>query len=147
MPIRSLLRRFLVREKNNSQASIWNETRGTLLADAADIADTGATRRRGLLKHDSLPAGQGLWILPCEAVHSCGMKFEIDVVYLNRKMQVRKLRKQMVPWRISACLTAHSALELPAGTIASTQTQKGDRLRATLKPRTVDRPKSVSLEA
>ena len=62
------------------------------------------------------------------------MKFAIDVVYLNRKMQVRKIRTHMPPWRISMCLTAHSALELPAGTIENTQTQKGDVLRVTLTP-------------
>jgi|SRR5271165_5818838 len=133
MPIRSVFERWFVREKINSQASIWNETRGTLLADAADVADTSETRRRGLLKSDSLSAGQGLWIVPCEAVHSFGMKFVFDIVYLNRKLQVRKLRSHMAPWRFSLCMTAYSVLELPAGTIANTQTQTGDRLKVTLK--------------
>lgn len=147
MAIRSVIEKWFVREKNNSQASIWNETRGTLLADAADVADTSETRRRGLLKHDSLPAGQGLWIVPCEGVHSFGMKFEIDVVYLNRKMQVRKLRSRMVPRRVSICLPAHSVLELPAGTISSTQTQTGDQLKATLKSGPVDRQNAAPLKA
>ena len=47
------------------------------------------------------------------------MKFAIDVVYLDRKKGVRKVRKEMVPWRMSACLTAHSVLELPVGVIES----------------------------
>ena len=82
-----------------------NQNRGTVLAEAADVADTSAKRRTGLLKHTKLEPGAGLWIAPCEAVHSFGMKFAIDVVYLDRKKRVRKVRKEMVPRRLSACLT------------------------------------------
>ena len=64
---------------------VWNRDRGTVLAEAADVADTSAKRRTGLLKHSKLEPGEGLWIAPCEAVHSFGMKFAIDVVYLDRK--------------------------------------------------------------
>ena len=99
-----------------------------MLAEAADVADTSAKRRTGLLKHTSLEPGDGLWIVPCEAVHSFGMKFTIDVIYLDRKRKVKKVRSEMVPRRISGCLTAHSVLELPAGTIARTGTQAGDQV-------------------
>ena len=57
----------------------------TLFGQAADIADTSAKRRTGLLKHKSLEPGDGLWIAPCEGVHTFGMKFPIDVVFLSRK--------------------------------------------------------------
>ena len=87
-----------------------------------------AKRRTGLLKHDHLDPGQGLWIAPCESVHSFFMKFAIDLVYLDRKHRVRKVRHRMVPWRVSACLTAHSILELPAGTVEATGTRPGDQL-------------------
>ena len=103
-------------------------TRDVVLADAADVADTSAKRRTGLLKHTGLAPGEGLWIAPCESVHSFFMKFTIDVIYLDRKHRVRKVRPEMVPWRISGCITAHSVLELPAGTIARTGTQAGDQL-------------------
>jgi uncharacterized protein len=75
-----------------------------------------------------LAPGQGLWIVPCEAVHTCGMKFPIDVLYLDRKKRVRKLRRAMVPWRFSVCFLAHSVLELPAGVIEQTGTERGDQL-------------------
>ncbi len=107
---------------------VRNRDRGTVLAEAAGVADTSAKRRTGLLKHTQLNPGEGLWIAPCEAVHSFGMKFAIDVVYLDRKKRVRKLRKQMVPRRLSACLTAHSVLELPVGVIEASQTRPGDQL-------------------
>ena len=104
-----------------------NLDRGTVLAEAADVADTSAKRRTGLLKHSSLEPGSGLWIAPCESVHSFGMKFAIDLVYLDRNKKVRKVRHAVPPWRLSACLTAHSILELPAGTAEQTGTQRGDQ--------------------
>lgn len=107
---------------------VRNQTRNTVLADAAEVADTAAKRRTGLLKHERLEPGQGMWIVPCEAVHSFFMKFAIDVVYLDRKKKVRKTRVNMVPRRISGCLLAHSVLELPVGTIEATGTRPGDQL-------------------
>ena len=107
---------------------VLNRDRGTVLAESADVADTSAKRRTGLLKHSGLSPGEGLWIAPCESVHSFGMKFAIDVLYLDRKKKVRKLRKRMVPWRMSACLTAHSVLELPVGVIEASRTEAGDQL-------------------
>ena len=92
------------------------------------IADSPGTRKTGLLKHTRLEPGEGLWIVPCEAVHSFGMKFAIDVVYIDRKKRVKKTRSNMVPRRISGCLLAHSVIELPVGVIESSGTQPGDQL-------------------
>ena len=107
---------------------VRNRDRGTVVAEAAEVADSSAKRRTGLLKHSKLDPGEGLWIAPCEAVHSFGMKFAIDLVYLDRKKRVRKIRKGMVPRRLSACLTAHSVLELPVGTVEASRTEAGDQL-------------------
>lgn len=110
------------------QIRVWNQSRATELAARATLADDSRTRRTGLLKHARLEPGQGLWITPCEAVHTFWMKFAIDVVFLDRRKRVRKVRAAVPPWRISACLTAHSVLELPAGTAAASGTQPGDQL-------------------
>jgi hypothetical protein len=107
---------------------VRNQTRQTLLADRAEIADTSAKRRVGLLKHKSLGPGEGLWIAPCESVHTFFMKFPIDLVYLDKRLRVRKVRHAVPPWRLSACLTAHSILELPAGAAAESGTVAGDTL-------------------
>ena len=48
-----------------------------------------------------------------ESVHTFGMRFPIDLVYVDRKHRVRKVRSGVRPWRMSACLTAHSVIELP----------------------------------
>lgn len=103
-------------------------TRGTILAEKAEAADTSQKRRTGLLKHESLPEGEGLWIVPCEGVHTFAMKFTIDVIFLSKKRVVLKTRKNMVKRRIAFCLPAHSVLELPEGMIDKTQTQPGDQL-------------------
>jgi len=69
-----------------------------------------------------------MWIIPCESVHTFGMQFPIDLVYLDRKHHVKKVTSSVPPWRLSACLTAHSIVELPSGTIHRTRTEKGDLL-------------------
>jgi len=105
---------------------VRNQTRNTVLGRSVDMADSSSKRRTGLLKHERLEPGEGLWIVPCESVHTFFMKFPIDLVYLDKRRRVRKVRKAVPAWRLSACLTAHSILELPAGTIEETGTQAGD---------------------
>jgi uncharacterized membrane protein (UPF0127 family) len=110
------------------KAVVRNRTRDTVLGDAIDIADTSEKRRTGLLKHTHLDPGTGLWIMPCESVHTFFMKFAIDLVYIDRQHVVRKVRHAVPAWRLSACLSAHSILELPPGTAERTGTQAGDQL-------------------
>ena len=117
-----------VTRKDGYRLRVTNATRGIVLGETVDVADTSAKRRTGLLKHTSLEPGQGLWIVPCEGVHTWFMKFAIDVVFLNKKRQVVKVRKSMGRWRMAMSLRAHSVLELPAGTLERTGTQKGDQL-------------------
>ena len=105
-----------------------NQTRNTILGDSVETADTSAKRRAGLLKHTRLDPGSGLWIVPCESVHTFFMKFPIDLVYLDKQRKVRKVRHAVPAWRLSACLTAHSILELPAGTAEKSGTVAGDML-------------------
>ena len=107
---------------------VRNQTRQTVLADAAELADTSAKRRAGLLKHERLEPGEGLWIVPCESVHTFFMKFPIDLVYLDKKRRVKKVRHAVPAWRLSACLFAHSVIELRAGSARESGTVAGDEL-------------------
>jgi uncharacterized membrane protein (UPF0127 family) len=116
------------RANPTSPLKILNLTREVMLAHRVEVADHGATRRKGLLGRSTLPAGEGLWIVPCESVHTFGMKFPIDLVYLDRNKKVKKVRSGVPPWRLSACLSAHSVIELATGTIHRTQTSPGDKL-------------------
>lgn len=128
-----LLRRLVVQphDANPRPLCIVNATRGTQLGDRIETADRGPRRRKGLLGRSGLPPGEGLWIVPCEAVHTFAMCFPIDLVYLDRKRRVLKVRHSVPPGRISACLRAHSVIELPAGTARQAQVQPGDLLEFT----------------
>ena len=112
----------------NLKLRIRNVTKGTPLADRADIADTSPARQRGLLKRTGLAEGEGLWIVPCEGVHSFFMKFAIDVVFINKKRVVVKVRPNMVKSRMTASFRAHSTIELPVGMIQKSRTAPGDQL-------------------
>jgi len=105
-----------------------NRTRGTLLAARLQVARSGPARQKGLLGREGLAAGEGLWIIPCESVHTFFMRFAIDLVYLDRKNRVRKVRSSVGPWRLSACLSAHSVIELAAGAVRGSRTERGDTL-------------------
>ena len=107
---------------------IRNITRNTELANRLEVAGSGYKRSKGLLGRSGLEPGAGMWIIPCESVHTFFMHFPIDLVYLDRKHRVKKVKSCVPPWRISACLSAHSVVELPAGTIHETQTEPGDVL-------------------
>ncbi|MGI8770920.1 MAG: DUF192 domain-containing protein [Acidobacteriaceae bacterium] len=119
-----------------ARLKIRNLTRQSVLAHSVEVANHGAKRRRGLLGREGLSPGEGLWILPCEAVHTFGMQFPIDLVYLDRNKRVKKVRSDVPPWRMSACLSAHSVLELATGTVRRTQTRPGDRLELSPTDRT-----------
>jgi uncharacterized membrane protein (UPF0127 family) len=107
---------------------VINKTKGTVVATQADVADTSQKRRAGLLRHGRLEAGQGLWIAPCEAIHTFGMRFPIDVLFLDRRKKVLKVKAGMPRGRIAASLWAHSVLELPEGQAERTRTEPGDVL-------------------
>jgi uncharacterized membrane protein (UPF0127 family) len=107
---------------------VSNTTRGTKLGSSVDIADSVVKRRVGLLGHSQLAPGQGLWLKPCDSIHTFGMKFPIDVVFLGKEHQVLDVRPNMAPGQTVEFAPAHSALEFPAGTLARTQTQIGDEL-------------------
>jgi uncharacterized membrane protein (UPF0127 family) len=103
-----------------------NVTLRTLIATSVEVAGSASARSRGLLGRKGLAPGEGLWICPCEAVHTFGMKFSIDLVYLDRQYRVRKIRKNVPPWRLSACLTAHSVVELAASSLRDGNLRVGD---------------------
>jgi len=106
-----------------------NLTRGTRLTECGRVADNAITRLVGLLRDKILAEGDGLWIVPCNSIHSIGMKFEFDAIFLDKNLRVVHLMREMKPWRISKLVfAAHSVLEVPAGLIARTATEVGDTL-------------------
>ena len=126
----NFVRRLLTRPRRSQSArlNVLNRTRQIQLAHSIEVADDASTRRKGLLGRANLAAGEGLWIVPCEAIHTFGMKFSIDLVFLDRIKVVKKVRHSVVPGRLSLCLSAHSVLELASGSVRPTGTVPGDKL-------------------
>jgi uncharacterized protein len=115
----------------SAQRQAFNRTRETYLATALAVADTHWTRLRGLLglRPDDFRNGCGIWITPCHGVHTLGMKFPIDVVYLDPAMTVIYIAPHVEPWRFTSILgRATSVLELPSHKVAETGTALGDRI-------------------
>lgn len=92
------------------------------------LANTPWLRLRGLLGRPQLTREQGMLISPCNAVHTMGMSYAIDVVYLNEQLQILKITKQLKPWRSSACKGAQYTLELASGSAEHYQITTGDIL-------------------
>jgi hypothetical protein len=106
-----------------------NLSTGAVIADKVAIADSRATRRTGLLKHASLAAGEGLWIVPCRGVHTFQMKFAIDIVALDGTGVVIDRVTNMRPWRIRLPRRGTAGvLELAAGSLDQTGTSLGHRI-------------------
>ncbi len=119
----------------SSQGQAFNHTRQAYLATAMAVADTHWTRLRGLLglRSSDFRNGSGLWIVPCRGVHTLGMGFPIDVVYLDRTMTVIHIQCDLQPWRFAPVRAqAASVLELPCRTAAETGTVVGDKIEITL---------------
>jgi hypothetical protein len=125
----------------STQGKAFNQTRQIHLATELVLADTHWTRLRGLLglRADDFSNGSGLWIVPCHGVHTLGMSFAIDVIYLDRALTVIDIRAAVPPWRFTPVrYAAASVLELPCHTAAQTKTAVGDTIVITL-------PKDVQL--
>ncbi len=106
-----------------------NSTRNRELAGSLAVADKLLLRMKGLLGRESLDHGEGLWIKPCMGIHTFGMRFSIDVIFLNRENAVIAVKKGVAPNRLTAVhARATSVLELPAGVIAATATSPGDHI-------------------
>ncbi len=122
-------------EATARQFVVRNLTRGTILADGVQLADSPRTRRMGLLKRERLEPGEGLWIVPTQAIHTFWMRFSIDVAFLDRHLRIKKVYHRMPPFRLTRLVWgARSVLELASGVLANSRTESGDELQ--FSPRT-----------
>ena len=75
-------------------------------------------RLGGLLARPPLRDDEALYLAPCASVHTCFMRYAIDVAFLDRAGRVLKVAT-LAPWRAAACLGAAGTLELRAGQAAA----------------------------
>lgn len=120
---------------------VHNRTRGETVASNVRLADTPRSRRIGLLQHETLAPGEGLWIYPTQAIHTFGMRFPIDVAFLDRRLKVKRVYHQLAPFRLTRLVWgAQSVLELASGSLAGTGTAVGDELQFSPREAWEDRP-------
>jgi uncharacterized membrane protein (UPF0127 family) len=110
------MRRLIARNANTNK----------LLADRVGVAATRAARAVGLLSRTELEPGEALWIVPSRGVHTCGMRFTIDVLALDEAGTVIDCVSNLKPWRLRLPRRGTAGvLELPAGTLEASGTAVG----------------------
>jgi uncharacterized membrane protein (UPF0127 family) len=108
---------------------VFNRTRNVMLVERGKIADNPLTRLRGLLGRRSLAPGDGLLLRNDNAIHSVGMQFVFDALFLDKHSVVVHVIAEMPPLRFSPLVwRARDVLELPSGTLARTGTAVGDEI-------------------
>jgi uncharacterized membrane protein (UPF0127 family) len=86
-------------------------------------------RIKGLLGRKSILPGEALLLKPCNGIHTFGMRFAIDVIFLDRKNRVMAVTKDLRPNRLTRLyLHAAGVLELPPGTVEATATAIGNEI-------------------
>ena len=115
--------------RGNREVSVFNSTKNTQLAARVQIADSSLSRLIGLLGKRSLDRDSGLLIFPSNSIHTLGMRFPVDVVFLGRDGRVQDLCESLPPFRLTwPRWKAQSVLELPVHSIRNSRTEVGDQL-------------------
>jgi uncharacterized protein len=121
--------------ENSRKGYAFNRSRQTFLATEMRVANTHWNRLRGLMgiKPATFGFGQGLWIIPCHGVHTWGMRFPLDLVYLDTHNVVVHLEENVKPWRFAPVrMDTVTVLELPWHTIWNSGTAVGDHIEMEL---------------
>jgi uncharacterized protein len=114
--------------KDASNLALTNTRDRQIVARTLIPAFDSASRRRGLLKHDTLPDDTALVIAPTNAIHTFFMRFAIDVAFVSRDGRIVKIRTALPPWRIAAAWRAFAVVELSSGALERAGVQRGDVL-------------------
>ena len=105
------------------------EPDGTVVIDPLHVCRTPRERMRGLLGRESLADTEGAWFPTCRLIHTFGMNFAIDAVYLDERLEVCKIVEGLRPSRLSACLAADSVIELKFGAAKALGLSRGTKLK------------------
>lgn len=115
----------------HTKTYVYNRTRNAFIATELRRADSHWSRLRGLMGTSShaFPYGCGLWIVPCQGVHTLWMKYPIDVLYLDEKKIVVHIEENVRPWRVTPIrFDAATVVEVRSHTIMSSGTVVGDEI-------------------
>lgn len=113
----------------SSKLCVFNKTRQSFLSFGVTPADTHLARLKGLLGRMKLHSEEGIWLAPSQGMHTIGMLFPIDVIYLTDDNRVIHLIEHLGPFRITPIRRrCASILELPTRSIYASNTQIDDEL-------------------
>ncbi len=108
--------------------AVYRESDNRCLVQRVWKATSAIERMCGLLGRPPLLAGEGLLITACNMVHTVGMRYALDLIFLDATGHVQKLVPHVKPLRCAGALAAKSTLELPAGSLISLNLSKGEQL-------------------
>jgi len=107
----------------------FNVTRQAYISLGVGIADSPLTRLRGLLGKARMRSDEALWVVPSRGIHTVGLMFPIDVIYLDAQFRVIDIVESLAPFRVTRLrLACASVLQLPARSAADSGTRIGDQL-------------------
>jgi uncharacterized membrane protein (UPF0127 family) len=109
--------------------AVVSEDRDEVVCERCEVADQPLSRLRGLLGRRGLAPGDGMLLRPSGSIHTCFMRFPIDVVFLDAELRVLRVRSDLRPWRAAAARRARAVLELAAGEAGRRGVSPGERLR------------------
>jgi uncharacterized protein len=114
--------------KRRTTYCVYNQTRECFLSLDVAAADTIFSRLRGFIGRLKLRSDEGIWVVPSRGIHTLGLLFPLDLIYLDAHYRVIHLVEYFPSFRIAPLKTqAESVLELPTHTIYSSHTQTGDQ--------------------
>lgn len=112
---------------------VLNLSKGTVVVEKALVAETFLGRARGLLFRPQISGSIGLLLVPCNSVHTFGMKYPIDVIHADSTGKILKLLTALAPNRIGPFVRRASwVLEIPAHWLEVSDTSEGDCLKISL---------------
>ncbi|MGZ3775267.1 MAG: DUF192 domain-containing protein [Pseudobdellovibrionaceae bacterium] len=110
-------------------ATLMNKTTNEVLISHLEIAQTFATRGKGLLGRTFLESHHALWIHRCNSIHTFFMKFSIDCVFVDKNLKVKALYEDIHPWKLVwPVWGATSVIEMASGSIGKMKIKVGDQL-------------------
>jgi uncharacterized membrane protein (UPF0127 family) len=121
-----------------------NATRKTVLSNRCRFANTVFKRMVGLLNRKGLQEGEGLLLDRCYGIHTFGMRFPIDVLFLDQDLVVIKAVPSLPPFRTCAVKRAVYVLELPAGAIDRSGSTAGDQIQIRSAETDLDNPQPAT---
>ena len=106
----------------------FNDAEGRYCIPKVMRTENAWERNRGLLGRPALVQSEAMLISPCNSVHTVGMRYPLDIVYLDRSLKVVKLVESVKPFRMSGAIKGFSTLELLEGEVKRLDIQLGDQM-------------------